>query len=343
MDTTTLLNKLIDRNDLSSKESSYLLEKIIAGELNPTQVAGILVALRSKRETVDEILGFIETMRRHMVKVNAPGALDIVGTGGDNSGTFNISTATSFVVAGGGVPIAKHGNRAVSSKCGSADVLEALGVNINLAPNQAENVFKKVGMVFLFAPLFHPVMKQIGPVRKELGLRTIFNFLGPFLNPASTKKQLLGVPNLEMAKKLAQVAIKLRFTHLMIITSVDGMDEITTTAKTKVLEVKGNKLNSYVISPKQFGIKKGMKKDLQGFDPSDNAAIILNILKGKKGPQREIVVLNSAATFYLAGKAKDMKVGISLAEKSIDQDLALKVLENLITATNVVKESKIYA
>lgn len=337
MDTKALLIKIVDGSNLSTNEASFLLEGIIAGELNSAQIAAVLVALRSKGETIDEILGFIQTMRKHMVKINAPGALDIVGTGGDGSGTFNISTATSFVVAGMGVSVAKHGNRAASSKCGSADVLEALGVNINLTPQQAEEVFKKVGMVFLFAPLFHPAMKQIGPVRKDLGLRTIFNFLGPFLNPASTKRQLLGVPNEKIAQKLAEVATKLKFTHLMLVTSKDGMDEITTTSKTKVFEVKDNKLSFYIISPQQFEIKVATKKDLLGKDPRENANIIQNILKGNRGPQRDIVILNSAAALYLAGKAKDIKQGISLAQESIDNGFGMKVLENLI------KETKKYA
>lgn len=333
MDTKIILNKLVDGNNLSIKESSFLLERIIAGELNIAQIAAVLVALRVKGETVDEILGFIQTMRQHMITIDAPRALDIVGTGGDGSGTFNISTATSFVVAGLGVPVAKHGNRAASSKCGSADVLEALGVNINLTPEQARSVFKKVGMVFLFAPNFHPAMKSIGSVRKELGVRTIFNFLGPFLNPAQTKQQLLGVPTLKIAKKLAQVAIKLKYTHLMIVTSIDGMDEITTTAPTKVFEVKRERLNSFNISPEQFGINKATIKDLEGNNPSENAIIIQNILKGKKGPQRDIVILNSAAVLYLAGKAKDINTGISLAQESIDSGKALIVLKRLIKAT----------
>lgn len=330
---TFLLNKLIDGNNLSQKEATSLLEQIINEELNPTQVAATLVALRTKGETADEITGFIKTMRKHMTRVKASEAIDIVGTGGDGSGTFNISTATSFVVAGMGVLVAKHGNRAASSKCGSADVLETLGVNINLTPEQAENVFKKVGMVFLFAPLYHPAMKQIAPIRKELGIRTIFNFLGPFLNPASTKRQLLGVPNLLIAEKLAQVATKLNFTHLILVTSKDGMDEITTTSETKIFEVKGNKLSSYTISPQQFGIKEATKKDLMGKGPSENANIIQNILKGKKGPKRDIVVLNSAAAFYLAGKTKDISQGITLAERSIDSGKALTVLKRLIKET----------
>lgn len=297
----------------------------------------MLVALRTKEETEEEILGFIQTMRKHMLKVYAPNALDIVGTGGDNSGTFNISTAASLLVAGMGVPVAKHGNRAASSKCGSADVLASLGVNINLTSKQAENVFKKVGMVFLFAPNFHPAMKIIAPIRKELELRTIFNFLGPFLNPASTQRGLLGVPNIKIAKKLAQVAASLKFTHLLLVVSEDGMDEITTTSDTYVFEIKDENLKTYTLSPKQFGIKKASKKDLMGRDAIENASIIQNILNGEKGPHRDIVVLNSAAAFYLAGKVNNIAEGIDCAEKSIDTGLALEVLENL------VKETKKYA
>lgn len=333
MNTKALLDRLINRSDLSEKESSYLLEEIIDQRLTAVQTAGVLVAFRSKGETTEEILGLIKTMRRHMVKINAPRSLDIVGTGGDGSGTFNISTATSFVVAGLGVPIAKHGNRAASSKCGSADVLEALGININLTPEQASKVFNKVGMVFLFAPNFHPAMKLIGPVRKELGVRTIFNFLGPFLNPAQTRRQLLGVPNAQIAEKLAKVAAKLQFKHLLLVASEDGIDEITTTGNTKVFEIRSGKLTSYTISPGQFGIKKAAKKDLLGSDPSVNAAIIRDILKGKKGPQRDIVVLNSAAVLYLAGKAQNIKQGVALAEKSIDNGFGMRALENLIKET----------
>lgn len=329
-----MLNKLVDGNNLLQKEASFLLERIIDGELTLAQTAAVLIALRTKGETEQEILGFIQTMRKHMIKVNAPNALDIVGTGGDGSGTFNISTTTSFVVAGMGIPVAKHGNRAASSKCGSADVLENLGVNINLNSHQAERVFNKVGTVFLFAPNFHPAMKQIAPIRKELGLRTIFNFLGPFLNPASTKRQLLGVADPVIAKKLARVATKLQFTHLMIVTSMDGIDEITTTDNTKIFEVKGINLKSFTLSPKKFGIKKATKKDLMGQDAVDNATIIQNILRGQMGPKRDIVILNSAAAFYLAGKVKNISEGIFLAEKSIDSGTAIKILENLIKESN---------
>lgn len=333
MNTKFLLNKLVDGNNLSQKESSILLEGIINGQLAPAKSAAVLIALRTKGETIDEIIGLIKTMRKHMIKINAPKALDIVGTGGDGIGTFNISTAASFVTAGIGIPVAKHGNRAASSICGSADVLESLGVYLELTPKQAEEVFKKIGLVFLYAPLYHPAMKQIAPIRKELGLRTIFNYLGPFLNPAQTRRQLLGVPNIEIAKKLAQVATKLNYSHLMIVTSSDGMDEITTTSETKVFEVKGKKIKSFQLSPKQFGIKQAFVKDLIGGDAKNNAAIIQNVLKGQIGPKRDIVILNSAASIYLSGKVKNINDGIKLAEKSIDDGLALKILQNLIKET----------
>lgn len=336
MDTKKLLNKIIDRYDLTTKEASFLLEQIIDGQLNPSQIAAVLVGLRTKGESALEIVGFIQTMRKYMIKVHAPEAIDIVGTGGDGVGTFNISTATSFVVAGGGVKVAKHGNRAASSKCGSADVLEALGVNINLTKEQTEEIFQKVGMVFLFAPLFHPAMKVIGPVRKELEVRTVFNLLGPFLNPAQTKKQLLGVPNIKIAKTLSKVGQKLNFERLLLITSEDNMDEITTTGNTKVFEIKRSNLHIYTVSPKQFGIKIASKKELMGVDAASNAKIIENILKGlkgEKGPKRDIVLLNSAAAFYTAGKVNNIKEGIKLAEESIDSGAALKVLENLVKET----------
>jgi len=334
MNTKALINKLIDRKDLTTKEVQHLLEEIIAGNLPPAQVAAFLVGLRIKGETVEEIFGLIQTMRKHMSKVLTKGqVLDIVGTGGDGAGTFNISTASSFVVAGCGVKVAKHGNRAASSKCGSADVLEALGVNINLAPKQAGKILEKVGMVFLFAPLYHPAMKNIAPVRRELGIRTVFNFLGPFLNPANTKIQLLGVPNIEIAEKLAKVASKLKFTHLMIITSLDGMDEITTTESSRVFEVNGSQIKSFIINPQKYGIKKAFKKELLGGDPKQNAGIIQDILEGKKGPKRDIVVLNSGAALYLGGKAKSISEGIKLAEKLIDSKAAKQVLEKLTAET----------
>lgn len=333
MKAKAIFSKLINGNNLSQKEASFLLEKIIQEELNPAQIAAVLAVLRFKGETVEEIVGFIKTLRKHMIKINAPDAIDIVGTGGDGTATFNISTTASFVVAGCGIPVAKHGNRAASSRCGSADALEGLGVNINLQPKQAENVFKKVGMVFLYAPNFHPAFKQIAPIRKELKIRTIFNFLGPFLNPAQTKIQLLGVPNIKIAEKLSKVASKLKFEKLLLITSKDGLDEITTTTETKVFEIKDSKIKSYQISPNQYGIKPSKMKDLLGGDATENASIIKEILRGKTGPKRDIVVLNSAAALQIFGKVRSITEGIPVAERSIDDGSALRALQNLILET----------
>lgn len=337
MNAKQLLNKIIDRNDLTQKEASVLLEEIIAGTLNASQIAAVLIALRTKGESVSEIVGFIQTMRKHMLRVPFNGlAIDIVGTGGDGALTFNISTAASFVVAGAGVAVAKHGNRAASSKCGSADVLEALGVNINLTPQQASVILEKVGMVFLFAPAFHPAMKNIAPIRKELGVKTVFNFLGPFLNPASTKRQLLGVPSKLLAKKLTAVARKLNYRHLLLIASKDGMDEISISGKTHIFEVKGKTVRSKTISPKQFGFKTSSKNQILGGNAEENARLIRGILEGEIGARRDIVVFNSAFALYVSGKARTIKEGIKLAEKSIDSGAAKGILDNLI------KESRKY-
>lgn len=330
MDMKVLLNKLVDGNNLTQKEASFLLEGIITGELNPIQAAAVLVSLRAKGETEQEILGFIKTMQKHMVKIKASGAIDIVGTGGDGLGTFNISTASSFVVAGAGIPVAKHGNRAVSGKCGSADVLERLGVNINLAPKQAEKVFTKTGMVFLFAPIYHPAMKQVAQIRKQLGIRTIFNLLGPFLNPARVKRVLIGVPNIEIAKKLARVAAKLNFTLLYLVTAEDGLDEISINTDTHLFEIQGLKIRQKIISASQ-GVP--LEANLLGEDAGVNARILTDVLSGKIGPQRDIVVLNSAYALLASGCVKSVKAGIKMAEKSIDSGAAKKVLENLIQET----------
>lgn len=331
MDPKQLLNKIIERKDLSTKEAAFLLEEIIRGHLNASQIAAVLVALRTKGEAVDEITGFVQTMRMHMVTIAPRGsAIDIVGTGGDGSNTFNISTAASFVVAGTGVKVAKHGNRATSSTCGSADVLEALGVNLALTPAQAEVVLEKVGMVFLFAPLYHPAMKVIGPIRKELGIRTFFNFLGPFLNPAGVRRALIGVPNVTIAKTMAKVATRLGYDRLLLVSSADGMDEISTIGKTYLFDIQKQRVTKQTVSPGKFGLKKAGKKALQGGDAAQNAAIIINILSGRKGPAREVVVLNGAFAMVVSGKAKSVKEGIHLAKESIDSGSAKQVLEKLI-------------
>ena len=342
MDSKQLLNNLFDGKDLTSKEAEFLLEKIIRGELTSSQVAGFLIGLRTKGETVEEIVGLIKGMRKHMIEVRSAkfevrSSIDVCGTGGDGVGAFNISTAVAFVVAACGINVAKHGNRAASSKCGSADVLEALGVHIMVTPQQAAEVLQKVGMVFLFAPLFHPAMKQIAPIRKKLGVRTVFNFLGPFLNPAGVKRQLIGVPNGAIAKKLAQVAAKLDYEHTMIIASKDGMDEISLSAPTHIFEVKGKKITSKIVTSSQFGIKRASLSTIAGGDAARNSAIIVEILAGKKSPYRDIVVLNSAFALYVAGKVKTPKAGIVVAQEAIDSGTAMQTLEKLI------KETKKYA
>src|SRR3989338_8934897 len=297
---TEILNKLVEKKDLTVSEAREFLNGVVSGDITGVQAGAILTALRMKGESTEEIVGIVEEMRLKMLKVEAKGAVDIVGTGGDGSGTFNISTAAAFVAAGAGALVAKHGNRAASSKAGSADVLAALGVNVTLTKQQAEEVFKKAGIVFLMAPLFHPAMKNVIAVRKELKVRTIFNILGPFANPAGTSRQLVGVPNVAIAKKMAEAAKELGYEHLLIVTSDDGMDEISLSAKTQAFDVKGNTVKAFAIDPKTFGFKKSAKNDILGGSAEENADIIRSILAGraskdgarhdfaKSGPRRDI-------------------------------------------------------
>jgi anthranilate phosphoribosyltransferase len=328
------LNKVMSKKHLTKAEISALLNGVISGELNSLQTAALLSALRTKGETVEEITTLIEVMRKHMITIpGVRGAIDTCGTGGDGAGTFNISTTVAFVVAGAGVPVVKHGNRAASSTCGSADVLEALGVMIMLKPEQAQEVLKNVGLVFLFAPLYHPAMKNIAPIRKELGVRTVFNFLGPFLNPAGVKRQLIGVPSPALAKKLASVAARLGYEHLIIVSSTTGMDEIAVSRPTKMYEVKGKVVKIKAIDPQKLGFKKSPLKALQGGSAEENAQRIHTILAGEKGACRDVVVLNSAYALHVAGKAVTIAQGIKLAEQSIDSGAAKHILEQLIQET----------
>ena len=333
MNTTNILNNLVEKKNMTAEEINIFLSDLINGNVNSIQGGAILTALKIKGETPEEINGLIKTMRKNMVSINLNNAIDVCGTGGDDSGSFNISTAVALVVAGCGVKVAKHGNRAASSKCGSADVLESLGVNIKLNPTQAQQVFKKIGMVFLFAPIYHPAMKNIVNIRKELKIRTIFNYLGPFINPSCPVKQLVGVPNKEIAQKLADVSKKLNYKHLLIVTSEDGMDEISIYSKTFMFEINKNQIKNKVIDPQDYKFNKTNKKEILGGDTVDNAKIIKNILNGVKGPQRDLVVFNSAFALYVAGSVIDINQGIKLAEDSIDSGSAKLVLENLIKET----------
>lgn len=337
MNTADMLNRLIEKQSLTSVEAEIFLNDVMQDRISPVQLGAILVALRMKGESSEEIVGFIKAMRKNMIRVKAHNAIDVCGTGGDGRGTFNISTAVACVVAGAGVKVAKHGNRAASSKCGSADVLEELGINLQLSSQEAEDVLNKVGMVFLFAPLFHPAMKNVVAVRKELKIRTVFNFLGPFINPANVERQLIGVPGMEIAKELTEVAKKFDYKHLLIVTSEDGLDEVSTTSKSTLFEVKNNLVKQSLIDPAIYGFKRTSKEKLLGGSARQNAILIRELLQGKKDAKSDIVLFNSAFALFAAGAVADIKEGIKLAEKSIDTGAAISVLKNL------VKETRKYA
>ncbi|MDE2025205.1 MAG: anthranilate phosphoribosyltransferase [Patescibacteria group bacterium] len=338
MNISAYLQQLIGGKDLSEKQAFALVRLLTSAKTTPAQIGGILSALSGKGETSEEITGLILGMRGKMQRITAsPTAVDVCGTGGDGKQTFNISTAVAFVLAGIGVSVAKHGNRAASSLCGSADVLEALGIHIQLTPREAENILKTTGMVFLFAPLYHRAFKQVGVVRKELGIRTVFNLLGPFASPAGVKRQVIGIPNKKTAHMLAQVARRLSYTYLCIVVSEDGMDEISLFAKTYVYEIKGSNVRRFVIDPRKYGFLYSSISAIHGASAQINAAIIENVLSGRKGAPRDIVVLNSALGCIVSGRAKTMQEGITLSEESLDSGKARKVLETLR------KETKRYA
>jgi anthranilate phosphoribosyltransferase len=330
------LNKLMNKTGLTASEAESVMEEIMTGAATQAQIAGILVALRLKGETSDEITGFARVMRKHVTHVHTdqPVVLDTCGTGGDGASTFNISTLTALVAAGAGVTVAKHGNRSVSSQCGSADVLKELGVNIEVSPQVVEECLKKIGIGFLFAPLLHQAMKYAAPVRKELGIRTVFNILGPLTNPAFATNQLLGVYHEGLTLPICEVLCNLGSKHAMVVHGNDGLDEVTTTTSTTVTELKGGEIRTYKITPGQFGLKVSHIEDLKGGDARNNAKVILEILNEKHGLKREIVLLNAGCAIYAADKAKDIKAGIQLAAESIDSGKALAKLTALIEYTN---------
>lgn len=326
------INKLVNNEDLSEEESSMAMSEIMNGEATPAQIASFITALRMKGETVDEITGCAKVMREKVtpIKTKADYVVDTCGTGGDNSHTFNISTISAFVAAGAGVRIAKHGNRAVSSNCGSADVLKALGVNIEADADKVAKCIDEIGIGFLFAPLLHPAMKYAITPRREIGIRTIFNVLGPLTNPAGARRQVLGVYDRNLTEPLAYVLKNLGSDHVLIVHGADGLDEITTTDKTFISELRNGMVYSYTIDPKDFGIPKADKSELIGGNIDENAKTTLDILNGKKGTKRNIILLNAGAAIVVGGKAKDIDEGIALAEESIDSGKALKKLEMLI-------------
>ncbi len=328
--------KLVRCEDLSKNEMELAMEEIMTGQASPAQIAAFLTAMRIKGETIDEITGAAEIMRRHAVKIKTrhPVVLDTCGTGGDECQTFNVSTITAFVVAGAGVIVAKHGNRSVSSNCGSADLLKALGINIDAEEQTVSKCIDEAGIGFLFAPKMHKAMQYaIGP-RKEIGIRTIFNILGPMTNPAGATNQLLGVYDGELTEPIAKVLGRLGSKHALVVHGKDGLDEVTTTDKTQISELKGGKVRTYEISPRDFGIKKAKAGDLKGGEPAENAKIAMDILSGEKGPKYDIVVLNAGCAIYAADKASDIKEGIQMAEESIESGMALEKLQALKEAAS---------
>lgn len=326
-----VLEKLLDKESLSRDESYNVMEKIMSGGFDDVQVGAFLVALRAKGEAVDEVAGFADAMRKKMTSIQIEdGAIDMCGTGGDMKNTFNISTAASFLVAGAGVKVAKHGNRAASSRSGSADVLTALGVDISMSPEKVALCVEEIGIGFLFAPVLHPAMKYAVPARKSLAIRTVFNILGPLCNPAKVKRQVLGVFASELTSKMANILKALGSEEVMVIYGNDGLDEltITTTSSVSHLTQDGN-ISQMEINPQDYGIPLGSIDDLRGGSPDENAQIIEKILKGEKGPRRDVVVLNAAAGIMVGGKATTMEEGIQLAKEAIDSGKALDILQQL--------------
>ena len=330
--------KIVNKGDLTYDEAYTVMNEIMSGETTPTQNAAFLAALSTKSakaETTDEIAGCAAAMRDHATKVDTGmDVLEIVGTGGDNAGSFNISTTTAIVCAAGGIKVAKHGNRAASSLCGTADCLEALGVNIEQSPEKCVELLKEVGMCFFFAQKYHSSMKYVGPIRKELGFRTVFNILGPLTNPAMPTMQLLGVYDEYLVEPLAQVLVNLGVKRGMVVYGMDKLDEISLSAPTKICEIKDGWFKSSMIRPEDFGFERCTKEELKGGAPAENAQITRDILAGQKGHKRNAVLMNAGAALYIGGKAESMKDGIALAAELIDSGKATATLEKMIEISN---------
>ena len=334
-DFKALIAKVATGASLTREEAASAFDRMMSGEATPSQMGGLLMALRVRGETVDEITGAVTTMRGKMLGVKAPpDAIDIVGTGGDASGSFNISTCAAFIAAGAGVPIAKHGNRALSSRSGSADVLGALGVKIDLNAEQVGRCIKEAGIGFMFAPAHHPAMKNVGPTRVELGTRTIFNLLGPLSNPASVRRQMVGTFSKHWIVPMAQVLGNLGSECVWVVHGSDGLDEITTTGPTSVAALENGKVRTFEVSPEDAGLPRAKPEALRGGNAEQNAKALLDVLKGKASAFRDVSILNAVAALIVAGQAKDMKAGAALAAKSIDSGEAEGRLDRLIAVSN---------
>jgi anthranilate phosphoribosyltransferase len=328
---------LINKKDLSLETTKSVMLQIMEGHATPAQIAAFLTAMRMKGETIDEITACAMVMREKCQKITPQGdVLDIVGTGGDELNSFNISTVSAFVVAAGGVPVAKHGGRSVSSKCGSADLLEALGVKIDLSAKASEKVLRETGMCFMFAPVYHASMKYAAPVRRELSVRTVFNILGPLSNPAGANTQLLGVYDESLVEPLASVLSNLGVRRAMVVHGHDGLDEASLTTTTTVCEVSNGSMNSFFLTPEQLGFKRCSLADLVGGDAGENAKIALDVLHGKKGPRRDIVILNSALCLYMFYENATLRDCVQTARELIDSKKALRQLERFCRLTNEV-------
>jgi anthranilate phosphoribosyltransferase len=326
------IEKVVERTDLTIEEASGVMREIMNGDATPTQMGSLLSALRMKEESVAELAGFARTMRECAIPLHAqvPGILvDTCGTGGDGSSTFNISTTAAFVAAGAGIPVVKHGNRSVSSRCGSADVLEALGVHVDLGPERSARILARHGIAFLFAPQYHPAMRHVMGSRRELGIRTVFNILGPLTNPAGAQAQLIGVYHPALTEKLVRVLDILGVNRAMVVYGA-GLDEITTHGHTRVSELSDRGMYTYLLRCDRFGIARSSLDDLRGGDATVNARILREVLLGREGPARDVVLLNAGAAIYLGGKAGDLEEGISLARDSIDSGRAYRTLEGLV-------------
>ncbi|MGB7583340.1 MAG: anthranilate phosphoribosyltransferase [Terriglobales bacterium] len=339
------LHRIAKRRDsLSREEARAVMAEILAGQCTDSQIAALLVALHMKGETVEEIVGFAEAIRAAATPLPSTSSVDVTGTGrdalvdtcgtgGDASGTFNISTAAALVVAGAGVRVAKHGNRSVTSKCGSADVIEALGVNIDLAANQSAACLAEVGIAFLYAPAMHSAMKHVQTARRELRLRTIFNLLGPLTNPANASAQVVGVYSIDLVEKLAEALSMLGLRRAMVVHGLDGLDEITITGPTRIAEVNAGSVRTYEVTPEEFGMKSGSLEDIAGGDAAANAAIIREVLSCKHSPKRDVVMLNAAAALVVAGSAESLADALPIAAKSIDSGAAAQKLAELVRFT----------
>lgn len=331
-----LLDKLVRQQDLTEGEAADAMREVMQGQATPAALAGLLAALVMKGERPSEIVGFARSMREHAVKLSKPAGevFDTCGTGGDRSGTFNISSAAAIVVAACGVKVAKHGNRSVSSRCGSADVFEKLGVNVAAAPAAVERTLHAANIAFFFAPTFHPAMKHAAQTRRDLGFRTAFNLLGPLTNPAGASRQIVGVPQPELTGLLAHSLRQLGSKRAWVVHGAGGIDEISTTGHTKVSEVRNGAVNTFYIHPSEFGIAKGTAADLLGGDAAVNATIIKTILRGAKGPERDVVLLNAGVGLFVAEKVGSVRDGIAAAAAAVDSGAAKQTLETMVRVSN---------